>query len=153
MRRDVSPLRRPMALVLGLLAPAACADQVTDVETDDPRSPVPLRSEIVLVPQVERTIVGAAGAYGVGEGCWLFDANGSRVYTEDAFEVGPQTNLGNTLVRCETEVDNSTGRTILFDSANTSGTTCFANGMESIKWRQVITPEGSARLVCTFPGY
>jgi hypothetical protein len=141
-----------MVAVLGLLS-AGCGEGVTAVASGD----TPLRSETILVPQVEQTIVGLVyDVYLPGAtpaGCRLFDAGGEVVFTESAFTVGPQTNLGNTLVRCEADVGNPEGRTIRFDAESTGGTTCFANGMESIKWQQVITPEGSARLVCTFPGY
>ena len=93
------------------------------------------------------SMMATVGLYFSSSGCVMLDGDGGIVSADSEFIIGPQENQGNTVVRCYVEgLTNTTGSAVVIRGAGT----CFAFGMQTTNWSQVITPDGRGRLRCTF---
>lgn len=84
--------------------------------------------------------------------CYMLDTEGYRVITEDFSITATQNNAGNSILKCYASgVYNPTGKTVVKRGASESP--CLAiGGLSTSNWRQIISRDGDATLICNFNG-
>lgn len=91
-----------------------------------------------------------------GEGCGLFDGNGSIVFTTDTKRTATQSNNNNAKFTCKATVaPSTTGHAVRYDFAST-GLFCgilTSTGFQfTDQWHQTVSASGEATLTCHVTG-
>ena len=86
-------------------------------------------------------------------GCLVRDSDGNKIYVGDVHKVITNSKNGNVTLRCQaTDVPNTTGQAVHWDTNNTGGGKCGIelNGemVFTDDWRQTLSADGQATTIC-----